>query len=96
MKNILIVDDDIDIGNVVEEVLAKAGYLTARAYSGTEAVLYLSSQKPDLVLLDLMLPGLSGEDILPRGAEGLSPSAWRLNGFRLAGTFRGEGAFLIV
>ncbi len=66
MKNILIVDDDIDIGNVVEELLAKAGYLTARAYSGTEAILYLSSKKPDLVLLDLMLPGLSGEEILPR------------------------------
>ena len=37
-----------------------------RAYSGTEALYLLSQQKPDLILLDLMLPGLSGEEILPR------------------------------
>lgn len=65
MKNILIIDDDIHIGNMLEEVLAKEGYGTARAFSGTEALLYLSSKKPDLVLLDLMLPGLNGEEVLP-------------------------------
>lgn len=66
MKHILVIDDDIDIGNAVQEILTKAGYGVARAYSGTEALLYLLSHKPDLVLLDLMLPGLSGEEILPR------------------------------
>ena len=66
MKNILIIDDDIHIGNMLEEVLAKEGYGTARAFSGTEALLYLSSNQPDLVLLDLMLPGLNGEEVLPR------------------------------
>lgn len=66
MKNILIVDDDIHIGNVLEEALTKAGYGVSRAYSGTEAVLVLSEAKPDLVLLDLMLPGLSGEEVLPK------------------------------
>ncbi|MDE5780008.1 MAG: response regulator transcription factor [Lachnospiraceae bacterium] len=66
MKNILIVDDDIYIGNVLEETLTKEGYLVSRAYSGTEALLILSETKPDLVLLDLMLPGLNGEDVLPR------------------------------
>ena len=66
MKNILIVDDDVHIGNMVEEVLQKAGYLAARAYSGTEAAMYLESHKPDLILLDLMLPGLSGEELLSR------------------------------
>lgn len=65
MKNILIIDDDIHIGNMLEEVLTKEGYGTARAFSGTEALLYLSSKKPDLVLLDLMLPGLNGEEVLP-------------------------------
>lgn len=65
MKNILIIDDDIHIGNMLEEVLTKEGYGTARAFSGTEALLYLSSTKPDLVLLDLMLPGLNGEEVLP-------------------------------
>ena len=65
MKNILIVDDDIHIGNVLEELLIKEGYFVLRAYSGTEALLVLSNKKVDLVLLDLMLPGLSGEDVLP-------------------------------
>ena len=65
MKKILIIDDDIHIGNVLEETLSREGYGVSRAYSGTEALLYLSgSARPDLVLLDLMLPGLSGEEVL--------------------------------
>ena len=66
MKHILIIDDDIHIGNMLEEVLVKEGYRITRAYSGTEALLVLSSSRPDLVLLDLMLPGLNGEDVLPK------------------------------
>ncbi len=66
MKNILIIDDDIYIGNVLEEALTKEGYRVSRAYSGTEALFVLSQSKPDLVLLDLMLPGLNGEDVLPQ------------------------------
>lgn len=65
LKNILIIEDDLHIGNVLEETLMVEGYSVARAYSGTEAVLVLSQTKPDLVLLDLMLPGLSGEEVLP-------------------------------
>ena len=66
MKNILIIDDDIHIGNVLEEALTKEGYGVFRAYSGTEALFVLSGEKADLVLLDLMLPGLNGEEILPQ------------------------------
>lgn len=66
MKTILVVDDDIHIGNMMEEVLTKEGYTVLRAYSGTEAVLLLSQRRPDLVLLDLMLPGLTGEEVLPK------------------------------
>lgn len=65
MKKILIIEDDTHIGNLLEESLEHAGYGTCRAYSGTEAMLILSTSKPDLVLLDLMLPGLSGEEVLP-------------------------------
>lgn len=66
MKRILIIDDDIHIGNVLEEMLSKEGYQIFRAYSGTEALFVLSKSKPDLVLLDLMLPGLNGEEVLPK------------------------------
>lgn len=68
MKQILVVDDDQHIGNLLEEALAAEGYGVRRAYSGTEAAMSLEKEKPDLVLLDLMLPGLSGEDLLPKFA----------------------------
>ncbi|HEZ7987043.1 MAG TPA: response regulator transcription factor [Ruminococcus sp.] len=64
MKNILIIDDDIYIGNALEETLLQNGYMVSRAYSGTEAVLILSDTVPDLILLDLMLPGMSGEEVI--------------------------------
>lgn len=66
MKRILIIDDDIAIGNVIEEALIRENYQVLRAYSGTEALYVLSDKKPDLILLDLMLPGLSGEELLPQ------------------------------
>lgn len=66
MYRIAIVDDDVHIGNMVEEVLQKEGYKTCRAYSGTEALFLLEKEKPDLLLLDLMLPGLSGEEVLEK------------------------------
>ena len=64
-KNILIVDDDMHIGNMLEETLRLEGYEVSRAYSGTEALMVLNSTRPDLILLDLMLPGLTGEELLP-------------------------------
>lgn len=64
MKNIFIVDDDVHIGNMLEEILTKEGYGVFRAYSGTEALLMLENFSPDLILLDLMLPGLDGEEVL--------------------------------
>ena len=64
MKQILVVDDDISIGNMLEEALAEQGYQVTRAYSGTEALFVLRQDSPDLVLLDLMLPGLDGEAVL--------------------------------
>lgn len=65
MKTIAIIDDDIHIGDVLEEILRREGYDVLRAYSGTEALYLLAQHRPDLVLLDLMLPGLSGEEVLP-------------------------------
>ncbi len=64
-KTIAIIDDDIHIGDMLTDVLTREGFSVLRAYSGTEALYLLSQSKPDLVLLDLMLPGLSGEEVLP-------------------------------
>ena len=66
MPNILIIDDDAHINDIVSKALQSEGYSVSSAYSGTEALLLLSQSKPDLILLDLMLPGLSGEELLPQ------------------------------
>lgn len=66
MKKILVIDDDVHISDMIEEALTKEGYSILKAYSGTEAMYVLSKTSPDLILLDLMLPGLSGEELLPK------------------------------
>lgn len=66
MKTIAVIDDDLPIGDTLEALLRQEGYGVLRAYSGTEALYLLASRRPDLVLLDLMLPGLSGEAVLPQ------------------------------
>lgn len=65
MYNIMIIDDDLYINKMLEEALVQAGYSVTKAFSGKEALEIVSKVRPDLVLLDLMLPGLSGEELLP-------------------------------
>ena len=66
MFKILIVEDDVSIHNVIEELLKKEKYITYNAYSGTETLLLLEKEKYDLILLDLMLPAISGEEIIEK------------------------------
>ena len=66
MKTILIVEDNTDIHNLLKEVLEKEKYKVVDSYSGTEALMVLEREKVDLILLDLMLPGLNGEDIIKK------------------------------
>ncbi len=66
MKHILIIDDDMHINDMLGKVLTQEEYQVSHAYSGTEALLFLQNNQPDLILLDLMLPGLTGEEILPK------------------------------
>ncbi len=61
---ILIVEDDVNINEMLKEALEKEGYRCVQAFSGTEGRFVLSQERPDLVLLDLMLPGMSGEALL--------------------------------
>ncbi len=65
-NTIAIIDDDVYIGDMLEKVLEKEGFHVLRAYSGTEALLLLRHSRPELILLDLMLPGLSGEEVLEK------------------------------
>lgn len=66
MKNILIVEDNIDIHNLINDVLEEHHYIVLHAYSGTEALMIIEKKKIDLILLDLMLPGINGEEIIKR------------------------------
>jgi len=61
---ILIIEDDDDINNLLSEVLENEGYIVKSAYSGTEGLIYLKQEEYQMVLLDLMIPGKSGEEVL--------------------------------
>ncbi|MDE7477994.1 MAG: response regulator transcription factor [Lachnospiraceae bacterium] len=61
---ILIVEDDNDINHMLSDLLGGQGYRTASAFSGTEALLYIEKKAPSAVILDLMLPGMTGEKLL--------------------------------
>lgn len=62
--NILVVEDDADINRLLCTVLEGAGYSCRPAYSGSEALLWAEKYDYDLIMLDLMLPGITGEDFL--------------------------------
>ena len=66
MSKILIVEDDMSIHKILEEILKQERYETLNAYSGTEALIILEKEDVDLILLDLMLPGLNGEEIIKK------------------------------
>jgi len=63
MKKILIVDDEHNIVECLDMNLRKKGYATAFAYDGTEAVLAARRERPDCILLDVMLPKISGIEV---------------------------------
>jgi DNA-binding response OmpR family regulator len=66
MEKILLIEDDIDINQLIEKILLKEGYKVVTAFSGTEGELRVSMESFDLVLCDLMLPGISGEELIKR------------------------------
>ncbi|MBQ7066064.1 MAG: response regulator transcription factor [Lachnospiraceae bacterium] len=63
---ILIVEDDNDISHMLKELLQQNGYETAQAFSGTEALFYIEKELPTAMILDLMLPGMNGEELLSK------------------------------
>ena len=63
---LLIVDDDVNVRQVLEASLQSQGYLTVTARSGEDALVKVTQQAPDLILLDIMMPGLSGYEVARR------------------------------
>lgn len=66
---ILIVEDNNEINSLIYEALTRKGYECKQAYSGTEALLLFNNEEIDLIILDLMLPGMSGEEVLKKIRE---------------------------
>lgn len=62
---ILIIEDDNFINNLIKDLLTKEGYNCSQAFSGTEGKLYFENYTYHLALIDLTLPGLTGEELIP-------------------------------
>ena len=71
--SVLVVDDEPTIAEVVSRYLERAGYRTAVAHDGAEALACAARGRPDLVVLDLMLPGVDGLEVLRRLREEPTP-----------------------
>lgn len=64
--NILIAEDDVDINNLLNKILNKEGYNVRCTYSGSEAEMCIEKYDFQLILLDLMLPGITGEELIAK------------------------------
>lgn len=69
MANILIIEDNLEINNLIKETLEKDGYPCTQAFSGTEGLLHIKMNNFSLIILDLMLPGLTGEEFIEKCIE---------------------------
>ncbi len=65
-KRVLVVDDEPRIGNILRIKLRLSGYDVITTTSGAEAIEIIRTQKPDIVLLDIVMPGVTGLDVLDR------------------------------
>ncbi|CAN5398196.1 response regulator transcription factor [soil metagenome] len=66
MKKLLIVDDEVEIANSIQYVMNQEGFATLLAHDGHKAIQLIEAEKPDLIILDLMMPGLDGYEVCRR------------------------------
>jgi len=69
LKNILIIEDDKFLRELITQKLIKEGYETSEAIDGEEGIKKIKEEKPSLILLDLILPGIDGFEVLSRAKE---------------------------
>ncbi len=70
MKTVLIIDDEIAIRETLEQILSYEGYDVKKAGSGAEGLAVVASSVPDVILLDVKMPGMDGFEVLDRLAAG--------------------------
>ena len=68
-EKILIIEDDIDLSNVMRDFLSNDGYQIKQAFSGNEGLKMLQKLEPDLIILDIMLPGIDGIEVCKKIRE---------------------------
>jgi len=69
MAKILVVEDDKFLRELIVQKLLKEGYTTTEAIDGEEGLKMIKEEKPDMVLLDIILPGIDGFEVLKRAKE---------------------------
>ena len=74
-RTVMIVDDNLDIVTIVKTILEGKGYNVMCAYSGPELFTRLEGQKPDLIILDIMMPQMDGLEVLTRLKESSDTAA---------------------
>lgn len=78
MKKILIIEDDKFLRELIVRKLIKEGYETSEAIDGEEGIKKIKSDRPDLILLDLILPGIDGFKVLSKMKEDPTISSTRV------------------
>ena len=74
MKKILLIEDDFYVRGLYKMAFEKNGFVVSEADDGKQALKKIKEEKYDLIILDLMLPGISGMDVL-KSVKKLSPTA---------------------
>ena len=69
LKTILVIEDDKFLRELITQKLTKEGYETSEAIDGEEGIKKIKEEKPGLILLDLILPGIDGFEVLSRAKE---------------------------
>lgn len=64
MKKVLIIEDDKHISNAIRDALHDDGYITTQVFNGANAIQSITHENPDIILLDIMLPNMSGIEII--------------------------------